>query len=204
MKPFETFTSIAAPLMRINIDTDAIIPSREMKKVSKVGLSEGLFAGWRYANAESRKPNPDFILNRSPFQQAKILIAGRNFGCGSSREHAVWALREWGIRTIIAPSFGAIFRLNCIRNGVLPIILDATIVENIAGAVQSDPLHNQVTVDLHHRLIQMPILEQPFEIADSERQMLLEGLDMIAQTLKSEAAIERFEQADQATRAWAR
>ncbi len=102
MKPFETFSGIVAPLIRMNIDTDAIIPSREMKSVSKQGLADGLFSDWRYESVESRKENKDFILNQSPFNKATILLSGRNFGCGSSREHAVWALSEWGIKVIIA------------------------------------------------------------------------------------------------------
>ena len=104
-----TLTAIAAPLLRINVDTDAIIPSREMKKVSKTGLADGLFAGWRYKATGSREEDPEFVLNQEPYRRARILLSGMNFGCGSSREHAVWALREWGIRAIIAPSFGAIF-----------------------------------------------------------------------------------------------
>ncbi len=203
MEPFTTITSVAAPLLRINIDTDAIIPSREMKRVSKDGLADGLFAGWRYLNPASREPNPDFILNQPPYDQAKILVAGRNFGCGSSREHAVWALKEWGFRAIIAPSFGSIFQLNCIRNGLLPLIADDEIVEKIVDLVLSDPLNNPVTVDLQNRLIRMPSLEMSFEIADGDRHMLLEGLDMIALTLKAESAIEAFEQTDQASRPWA-
>ena len=113
MDKFSTLTAIAAPLLRINVDTDAIIPSREMKRVSKDGLSEGLFAGWRYRTPGSREENPDFILNQEPYRRARILLSGINFGCGSSREHAVWALHEWGIRAIIAPSFGSIFQGNC-------------------------------------------------------------------------------------------
>lgn len=203
MEPFKSITSIAAPLLRINVDTDAIIPSREMKRVSKEGLSEGLFAGWRYLKADGRDPNPDFILNQSPYDQARILVAGRNFGCGSSREHAVWALREWGIRVIIAPSFGSIFQLNCIRNGVLPVELEETAVEEIGAALNADPEQNRITVDLENRTISMKGQTWGFEIADEDRRMLIEGLDMIALTLQSEAAIAAFEQADRETRPWA-
>ena len=115
MEKFQVHQGVAAPLLRINIDTDAIIPSREMKRVSKHGLGDGLFAAWRYTLPGGREPNPDFILNQSPFDQASILLAGTNFGCGSSREHAVWALVEYGIRAIIAPSFGSIFYNNCMN-----------------------------------------------------------------------------------------
>ena len=131
MDKFTRLTAVAAPLLRINVDTDAIIPSREMKRVSKEGLSEGLFAGWRYLSPGSREENPDFILNREPYRSAQILISGANFGCGSSREHAVWALHEWGIRCVIAPSFGAIFHGNCVRNGILPVVLAEDVVERL-------------------------------------------------------------------------
>lgn len=203
MEPFTSITSIAAPLMRINVDTDAIIPSREMKRVSKEGLADGLFAGWRYQHADSREPNPDFVLNQPPYDQAKILVAGRNFGCGSSREHAVWALREWGIRAIIAPGFGSIFELNCIRNGVLPVVLDVKTVEEIAASLLADPMHSCLTVDLQSKQISMNGHDWRFEIPDKDRQMLLEGLDLIALTLKDEAAIAAFERADHRKRAWA-
>ena len=136
MKPFETFSGIVAPLIRMNIDTDAIIPSREMKSVSKQGLADGLFSDWRYESVESRKENKDFILNQSPFNKATILLSGRNFGCGSSREHAVWALSEWGIKVIIAPSFGSIFYSNCIKNGLLPITLDENKIEIKPSMIQ--------------------------------------------------------------------
>jgi len=135
MKPFKNISGIAAPLMRINIDTDTIIPSREMKTVSKKGLAGGLFADWRYISTESREENPDFILNQFPYNQAKILLSGSNFGCGSSREHAVWAINEWGIKVIIAPSFGSIFYNNCIKNGVLPINLDEEKIASINNFV---------------------------------------------------------------------
>jgi len=203
LEPFKSITSIAAPLLRINVDTDAIIPSREMKRVSKEGLAEGLFAGWRYQEAGGRDPNPDFILNQSPYDQAEILVAGRNFGCGSSREHAVWALREWGIRVIIAPSFGSIFQLNCIRNGVLPLELEEKEVEKIGAALNADPEHNPMTVDLENRTISMKGQTWVFEITDADRRMLMEGLDMIALTLEDETAIAAFERADRENRPWA-
>ena len=126
MKPFTRHASIAAPMMQPNIDTDAIIPSREMKRVSRKGLGEGLFAGWRYISAGTRDENPNFVLNEARYEGCSILVAGPNFGCGSSREHAVWALVDFGVRAVIAPSFGDIFRRNCVRNGVLPALLDQT------------------------------------------------------------------------------
>ena len=126
MKSFVTHRGIAAPLLKINIDTDAIMPSREMKTVSKTGLGKSLFASWRFINrgTDEEKLNPEFVLNQEEYSQASILLTGRNMGCGSSREFAVWSLVDFGIRAIIAPSFGSIFFTNCIRTGLLPIVLD--------------------------------------------------------------------------------
>lgn len=197
------FRGIAAPLMRSNIDTDAIIPSREMKHVSKTGLAEGLFANWRYLDPGAREPNPDFVLNRAPFDRASILLAGSNFGCGSSREHAVWALKEWGIRAVIAPSFGSIFASNCLNNGVLPVRLDADTVEAVAAQVVEDPLAHQVTVDLAQCRILCGGRAWAFEIGERERQMLLRGLSPIAMTLQSEDLISEFEAENARRRPWA-
>ena len=203
MEKFTRLTAIAAPLLRINIDTDAIIPSREMKRVSKDGLSEGLFAGWRYREPGSREENPDFILNREPYRRARILLSGINFGCGSSREHAVWALREWGIRAIVAPSYGSIFQGNCVRNGILPVVLDNSLVERLAELVEADPAQQQVTVDLTTCAVTAPDGRQhPFLIPDADREMLLEGLDAIAVTLKRDAEILAFRERDRVLRPW--
>ena len=203
MEKFTRLTAIAAPLLRINIDTDAIIPSREMKRVSKDGLSEGLFAGWRYREPGSREENPDFILNREPYRRARILLSGINFGCGSSREHAVWALREWGIRAIVAPSYGSIFQGNCVRNGILPVVLANSLVERLAELVDADPAQQQVTVDLTTCTVTAPDGRQhPFLIPDADREMLLEGLDAIAVTLKRDAEILAFRERDRVLRPW--
>lgn len=203
MKPFTTVRGIAAPLMRINVDTDAIIPSREMKQVSKSGLADGLFAGWRYLEAGSRKPDPRFILNREPYDRACVLVSGRNFGCGSSREHAVWALGEWGIRVIIAPSFGSIFESNCLRNGLLPVRLPPDAIDSIAAAITEDPLEHLLTVDLETREVVMSGRAWAFEIPDREREMLLRGLSPIGITLEREDLISRFEAEDRSRRPWA-
>lgn len=203
MKMDSTFRGIAAPLLRIDIDTDAIIPSREMKRVSKTGLSEGLFSNWRYLDPGAREPSPDFILNQAPFDRASILLAGSNFGCGSSREHAVWALKEWGIRAVIAPSFGSIFASNCLNNGVLPVCLDKGAVETIAADVLADPLANQVTVDLEKRRIVSGDRAWELAIGERERQMLLRGLSPIAMTLESDELIGEFETDDARRRPWA-
>lgn len=203
MTPFRQHTGVAAPILRVNIDTDAIIPSREMKTVSKAGLADGLFAGWRYKSQGSRDPNPDFVLNHPSFAHTTILLAGENFGCGSSREHAVWALAEYGIRAIIAPSFGAIFYNNCIKNGIVPIELGETIIEPLAQQVMQNPQTNQVTIDLEARQVSAAGRENvDFQIADTHREMLLEGLDSIDITLKQMDAIEAFEE-DDPRRSWA-
>jgi 3-isopropylmalate/(R)-2-methylmalate dehydratase small subunit len=203
MEKFTRLTAIAAPILRINIDTDIIIPSREMKRVSKQGLGEGLFSGWRYTEPGGRQENPDFILNRAPYRQARIILSGHNFGCGSSREHAVWALHEWGIRCIIAPSFGAIFQGNCVRNGILPVILDEGAVTQLAEKVERDPVANQLTVDLVDCTVTAADgTVYPFEIGPGDREMLLEGLDAIAVTQKRDDEILAFQARDRLRRPW--
>ncbi len=202
MEKFTRLTAVAAPLLRINVDTDAIIPSREMKKVGKTGLAGGLFAGWRYLAPGSRDEDPAFVLNQPPYRSARILLAGLNFGCGSSREHAVWALHEWGIRCVIAPSFGAIFYGNCVRNGILPVVLDNAQVEALAAEVARDPAR-AVTVDLTSCAITTPDGRTlAFEVPPADREVLLEGLDGIAVTLKRGAAIDAFAAADRERRPW--
>lgn len=203
MTEYSNFSGIAAPLMRINVDTDAIIPSREMKHVSQTGLAEGLFANWRYLNAGSREPNPDFILNQEPYAHASILIVGSNFGCGSSREHAVWALKEWGIRAIVAPSFGAIFASNCLSNGVLPIRLEEAAVQAIVDYVIADPETHRVHIDLEECVVSAGGSDWAFEVGEREREMLLQGLSPIALTLQSRELIDTFEANDAKLRPWA-
>jgi 3-isopropylmalate/(R)-2-methylmalate dehydratase small subunit len=203
MKLFTQLTAIAAPIMRINIDTDVIIPSREMKQVSKEGLSDGMFANWRYTKPGSRDEDPDFILNQEPYRRAQILLSGDNFGCGSSREHAVWALAEWGIRAIITPGFGDIFYGNCVLNGILPVVLDAGIVEKLAAQVEADPANNQIAVNLEGCSVIGPDgSEYNFEIAPADQEMLLKGLDGIAITMRRDDQIIAFQAADQNIRPW--
>ena len=203
MEKFAHLKAVAAPLLLINVDTDAIIPSREIKRVSKVGLSDGLFASWRYTEPGSRSEDPAFILNQGPFRQAKILLSGLNFGCGSSREHAVWALAEWGIRSIMAPSYGSIFYANCARNGVLPIILDNDIVENMARQVTEDPEQNLIEADLRECTVTAPDgTVHSFEIGVADRKMLLEGLDAIDVTRKRDDEILAFQARDRLRRPW--
>lgn len=202
MKPFTVLTGHAAPLMRDNIDTDAIIPSREMKAVSKSGLADGLFAGWRYSSVGSRTPDPGFVLNRPERRNASFLIAGDNFGCGSSREHAVWALAEFGFRAIVAPFFNPIFRANCVANGVLPVSINRAAVEQIAAMAEADP-SLLFTFDLPLQEIRVgETLIERFEIDAEAKDALLSGLDPIARTLRSGAEILAFIEADKRRRPW--
>ena len=203
MEPFEQHTGIAAPLIQINIDTDAIIPSREIKSVSKKGLEDGLFAEWRYLSLKTRKENPEFILNQEPYRRASLILTGENFGCGSSREHAVWALYQWGIRAIVAPSFGSIFYNNCIQNGMLPVLLKKEKIRELQIFVQLNPAVNQLTVDLKDAtIIAGSDIRYSFEIEPSNQENLLQGLDAIGSTLKMMPSIEAFEENDHRIRPW--
>ena len=203
MEPFKQHTGIAAPLIHLNIDTDAIIPSREIKSVSKKGLEDGLFAEWRYLSLKTRKENPAFILNQEPYRRASFILTGENFGCGSSREHAAWALYQWGIRVIVAPSFGSIFYNNCIQNGILPVLLETEKIRKLQTFVELNPAVNQLTVDLRDTtIIAGSTIRYSFEIEPSNQQNLLQGLDAIGSTLKMMASIEAFEENDHQTRPW--
>jgi 3-isopropylmalate/(R)-2-methylmalate dehydratase small subunit len=206
MKKFTTHSGVAAPILRINIDTDAIIPSREMKRVSRKGLGVSLFADWRYENGIVQRGNesPGFVLNQPDYLDASILLTGQNMGCGSSREFAVWALTDFGIRAIIAPSFGAIFYTNCIRNGLLPIILDASTINEVAAAVDQDPQANKVAIDLKQSTVAVLAGQQyTFKIEASYQKLLLEGLDPIDLTLRRQQIIEQFIAKDRLKRPWA-
>ncbi|MFM8480760.1 MAG: 3-isopropylmalate dehydratase small subunit [Gammaproteobacteria bacterium] len=203
MEPVRVLTAIAAPMIRANIDTDIIIPSREMKSVSKTGLAAGLFAGWRYTVIGGRDPNPEFVLNQPAYAGTRILLGGENFGCGSSREHAVWALHEYGIRAVIAPSFAPIFFGNCVRNGIVPVVLAATYIAMLESFVQADPQTNHITVDLERCEVRAAEVQRyPFKIEAEARDMLLEGLDAIDLTLKSRAEIANFQARDKLLRPW--
>ena len=194
MNPVKIISGIAAPFLRINVDTDAIIPSREIKAVSKKGLSEGLFSEWRYTSIPDRTPNDEFILNREPFNRSVILLTGDNFGCGSSREHAVWALQEWGIKAVIGSTFGSIFYGNCIRNGLLPIQLSTDDLQKLIDFVEKDPESNQILIDLETLSINFGLSEINFEFDKKYQASLLEGLDEIQQTLKLNDEISSFEE----------
>jgi 3-isopropylmalate/(R)-2-methylmalate dehydratase small subunit len=195
-QPFTVLTGIAAPMLRDNIDTDAIIPSRESTSVARDGYGEKLFANWRYRPG-TRIEQPDFVLNRPPYRRATMLIGGYNFGCGSSREAAVWSLVQFGIRCVIAKSFGEIFRKNSVCNGLLPVLLPADGVDALAGQA------GMVRVDLQTQTVTAPSGEMwSFGIDALDRAMLLEGLDAIELTLKQSPAIAAFQARDRQTRPW--
>lgn len=194
---FSSLTSLPMPLIRDNVDTDQIIPSREMKTTGKTGLSDGLFAGWRYTEIGGREENPDFVMNDPDFANSQIVLAGSNFGCGSSREHAVWALAEYGFRAVIAPSFAPIFAGNCIRNGVLPVVLDASVIAEIEQA------HGEVTIDLAAQKVSLPNSQNWTFVLDEEaKMMLLEGLDAIDLSLKKAGEIGVWQAEDRSRRPW--
>lgn len=202
MDKFTVLTDIAAPLMRINIDTDTIIPGREMMSIDRDDYGDSLFADWRYLN-DTREENPEFVLNRDPHRKARILIAGTNFGCGSSRETAVWALRDFGIRSVIAPSFGAIFTDNCYRNGLLPVPLEEQQVAALATQVEASAGKARVTVNLEKCTVTAPGGEvYSFTVPRLQREMLLEGLDAVEVTLKRDEAIRAFQEQHRAKRPW--
>ncbi len=204
MESFVKVAGIAAPLMRANIDTDQIIPTRFLTRLSEEGLGEGLFAELRHRPDGS--PDPDFALNRPPWDRAEILVAGPNFGCGSSREAAPRALRQRGFRALIAPSFGDIFYNNCFRSGVVPVRLPLPVVERLAARVLSHGAQGcTIEVDLEAGTVWIPASDEVhgFETPALLRRMLLEGLDEISLTRRQSATIEAFRQGDRHRRPWA-
>jgi 3-isopropylmalate/(R)-2-methylmalate dehydratase small subunit len=193
MEPFISHTGRGLPLRRSNVDTDQIIPAEYLKRVSRTGFGDGLFAAWR--------EDPDFVLNQPAYAGATILIAGTDFGIGSSREHAVWALADYGFRVVIAPRFGDIFRTNATKAGLLPVRLPADAVTALQDAAESDPMA-EITVDLGGRVVSCAAaaaagggrgLSAPFEIDDYTRWRLMEGLDDIGLTLRRGREITEFE-----------
>lgn len=199
--PFRHHRGMAAILPVDNIDTDQIIPSREMKTVSREGLGEGLFAGWRYTEPGGREPVADFVLNRPEQQGTTVFVSGTNFGCGSSREHAVWALMDYGIRAIIAKSFGEIFHGNCLRNGILPIALPEDQVDRLLEQAGG----SEIVIDLEAQTVTaaaLPDWTGRFEIGAYAKRLLLEGLDPIGLTLLQAPAINAFQTADAKARPW--
>ena len=184
MDKFTVHTGTAVPLRRSNVDTDQIIPAEYLKRVTKTGFADGLFKSWR--------ADPAFVLNNPVYSGASVLVAGTEFGTGSSREHAVWALRDWGFRAVVAPRFGDIFRGNALKDGMLPVELDQAAVEILWDAVEADP-SLPVTVDLQGREVRAGGYVFAFPMDDFSRWRLLEGLDDIGLTLRHEAAIGAFE-----------
>jgi 3-isopropylmalate/(R)-2-methylmalate dehydratase small subunit len=186
MEPVREIVARAVPLDRANVDTDQIIPSDWLKRVERTGFGEGLFSEWRESS--------DFVLNQEQYDGAHILVAGANFGCGSSREHAPWALEDYGFQAVIAPSFADIFRNNCLKIGLLPVALPADVVKRIMTAVEDDATI-EIVVDVVDRRVAVPAidLDEPFELEDFHHYRLLEGLDDIGITLRHDDDISAYE-----------
>lgn len=200
MEAFTTLTGLVAPLDRANVDTDAIIPKQFLKSIYRTGFGPNLFDEWRYLDhgepgqdCSNRPLNPDFFLNQARYQDAQILLARSNFGCGSSREHAPWALLGYGFRAIIAPSFADIFYNNCLKNGILPIILDEQTIDSLFQAVEATPGY-RLTIDLETQTVMIPNSEQvSFEVDAFSKHCLLNGLDDIGLTLQYADDITAYE-----------
>ncbi|MGD0654634.1 MAG: 3-isopropylmalate dehydratase small subunit [Thermoguttaceae bacterium] len=193
MRSFTIHTGLLVPLDRANVDTDQIIPKQFLKRIERTGFGKFLFFDWRYL--DDGADNPDFILNLPEYRGASVLLARRNFGCGSSREHAPWALEDYGFRAIVAPSFADIFYNNCFKNGLLPIRLDEAVVEDLFRRAASHPGY-KLTVDLEKLEIRDEFgLKLNFEVDDFRRHCLLGGLDDIGLTLKHEKEIDSYEKA---------
>ncbi len=191
MQPFTRLTGLVAPLDRVNVDTDQIIPKQFLKRIERTGFGKYAFFDWRYL--EDGVENPDFVLNLPKYRSASVLVSGRNFGSGSSREHAPWALNEMGFRAIIAPSFADIFRSNCMQNGMVPVVLTQEQVDTVMGKALQRPGY-QVTVDLESQTVRDDDgFEATFEIDQFRRNSLLNGLDDIGLTLELQDEIASFE-----------
>ena len=209
MKKFTLLKGLVAPMDRENVDTDAIIPKQFLKSIRKTGFGPNLFDEWRYLDhgepgqdPASRKPNPDFVLNQPRYQGASILLARKNFGCGSSREHAPWALDQYGFRCVIAPSYADIFFNNCFKNGLLPIQLPETTVAQLFDEVLAFPGY-QLTIDLERQVIVRPQGQEiAFEVQAFRKYCLLGGLDDIGLTLRQTDKIKAFEAERLATKPW--
>ena len=209
MEKFITMTGLVAPMDRSNVDTDAIIPKQFLKSIKRSGFGPNLFDEWRYLDHgepgmdnSTRSVNPDFVLNQSRYQGASILLARENFGCGSSREHAPWALLDYGFRAIIAPSYADIFFNNCFKNGIVPIVLDAQVVDELFQAVAANEGY-QLTVDLEAQTITTPEGESiNFDVEEFRRHCLLNGLDDIGLTLQYVDEIKAYEKRRGAEAPW--
>ena len=202
MQPFQTLTATAAKLDQVNVDTDQIIPKQFLKKTERTGFGIHLFHDWRFLDDAGQNLNPDFILNQSRYQGAQILVAGDNFGCGSSREHAPWALLDYGFKSIISPSFADIFYNNCAKNGILLVALPEDSVQQLFTEIEEN-VGCELTVDLPNQKVQSPKgLEFSFAIDSFVKHRLLNGLDDIGWTLQYQSDIEIFEANYQKQAAW--
>ena len=209
MNPFTQLDGLVAPLDRANVDTDAIIPKQFLKSIKRTGFGPNLFDEWRYLDAgepgqdpATRKPNPDFVLNQPRYQGASVLLARKNFGCGSSREHAPWALDQYGFRAIIAPSFADIFFNNSFKNGLLPIVLSEQQVDQLFNEVAAFPGY-QLTIDLERQVVVKPDgVELPFDVQPFRKYCLLNGFDDIGLTLQHADKIKAFEAERLAQKPW--
>ncbi len=209
MEKFHTFTGLVAPLDRANVDTDAIIPKQFLKSIKRSGFGQNLFDEWRYLDhgepgmdPAQRQPNPEFVLNQPRYLGAQILLARANFGCGSSREHAPWSLQDYGFRVIIAPSFADIFFNNCFKIGLLPITLDAVVLDRLFEAVKSTEGYS-LTVDLQKQTVSTPNNEEfSFAVDTFRKHCLLNGLDEIGLTLQQSEKIKQFEQKRRNEQPW--
>ena len=209
MDQFTVHRGLVAPMDRENVDTDAIIPKQFLKSIRKTGFGPNLFDEWRYLDhgepgmdASTRKPNPDFVLNQPRYTGASILLARKNFGCGSSREHAPWALQQYGFRSVIAPSFADIFFNNCFKNGLLPIVLPEATVTKLFDEVAAFPGY-ELTVDLERQVIVKPDgAEIAFDVQPFRKYCLLNGFDDIGLTLRQQDKIKAFEANRLATKPW--
>ena len=202
MQPFQTLTATAAKLDQVNVDTDQIIPKQFLKKTERTGFGIHLFHDWRFLDDAGQNLNPDFILNQSRYQGVQILVAGDNFGCGSSREHAPWALLDYGFQSIIAPSFADIFYNNCAKNGILLVGLPEDSVQQLFTEIEEN-VSCELTVDLPNQKVQSPKgLEFSFEIDPFVKHRLLNGLDDIGWTLQFQSEIENFEASYQKQAPW--
>jgi 3-isopropylmalate/(R)-2-methylmalate dehydratase small subunit len=209
MKPFTSLDGLVAPLDRANVDTDAIIPKQFLKSIKRAGFGPNAFDEWRYLDrgepgmdCSNRPINPDFVLNQARYQGASVLLARENFGCGSSREHAPWALEDYGFRVIIAPSFADIFFNNCFKNGILPIVLSADVVDGLFKEAEAQEGY-RLGVDLATQLVTTPSSQViPFEVDGERKHRLLNGLDDIALTLQYTDQIKAYEARSRQQAAW--
>jgi 3-isopropylmalate/(R)-2-methylmalate dehydratase small subunit len=209
MTPFTIHSGLVAPIDRENVDTDAIIPKQFLKSIKKTGFGPNLFDEWRYLDKgepglspAARKPNPDFVLNQPRYAGASVLLARKNFGCGSSREHAPWAIEQFGFRALIAPSFADIFFNNCFKNGLLPIVLPEAVIARLFDEVLAFPGYS-ITVDLPRQVVVKPDgAELPFEVQSFRKECLLNGWDDIGLTLRHAEKIRAFEAERLATKPW--